>query len=192
MTTPPPPAGWYPNPSGGPGQMYWDGERWQTGVPAQPPPAAAPTPWGNVGPYLDKARPHVDKGRRFWSGLPGQRKIMFAVAGLLIVVAVGAVFVVGTNYLFGGGSSTVDTSSQSYRMGLKSGTDGPAEIQAFGPWMGAAEPYDQACQQSYNTESGAAPDLHLNHQDYMGGCLYGLSHQGAQWTRTRKTSPNAP
>jgi Protein of unknown function (DUF2510) len=31
MTTPPPPqpsAGWYPDPTGKPGQMYWDGEAW--------------------------------------------------------------------------------------------------------------------------------------------------------------------
>ncbi len=29
-------AGWYPDPSGGPGQKYWDGVMWHDAVPAQP------------------------------------------------------------------------------------------------------------------------------------------------------------
>lgn len=29
MTTPTPPAGWYPDPTGKSGQMYWDGQAWQ-------------------------------------------------------------------------------------------------------------------------------------------------------------------
>jgi amino acid transporter len=64
MTAERPPAGWYPNPTGQPGQMYWDGQQWQitlpppawpatppetqagvgAGVPAQPPPPAWPDP----------------------------------------------------------------------------------------------------------------------------------------------------
>jgi hypothetical protein len=39
MTTPPPPqpsAGWYPDPTGKPGQMYWDGEAWHTTGPVPP------------------------------------------------------------------------------------------------------------------------------------------------------------
>jgi Protein of unknown function (DUF2510) len=34
MTTQPPAPGWYPDPSGKPGQMYWDGRGWQTAIPA--------------------------------------------------------------------------------------------------------------------------------------------------------------
>jgi Protein of unknown function (DUF2510) len=30
-----PPAGWYPDPSGAPGQLYWDGQKW--GEPLKPP-----------------------------------------------------------------------------------------------------------------------------------------------------------
>ncbi len=29
-----PSAGWYPDPSGGQGQRYWDGRQWHAGVPA--------------------------------------------------------------------------------------------------------------------------------------------------------------
>ncbi len=83
-------------------------------------------------------------------------------------------------------SSAPSTSSPSYQQGLKSGTDGYAEVQAFGPYMGVALPYDQACQLSFNIDQGADPDL--VQQDYIQGCLYGLNHQSAQWTQTRKTS----
>ncbi len=97
-----PPPGWYADPSGKPGQMYWDGQRWHTGIPTTSPPAAAPTPWDKVRPHVDKARPQLDKGRRFWSGLSRERKVILALAGLLVVVAVIAVPVAGFDYLFGG------------------------------------------------------------------------------------------
>jgi Protein of unknown function (DUF2510) len=49
MTTQIPPAGWYADPSGKPGQMYWDGQRWQQAIPTTPP-AAAPTSRDKVQP----------------------------------------------------------------------------------------------------------------------------------------------
>jgi len=39
MTTQPPAPDWYPDPSGKPGQMYWDGQQWHTDIPDAPPPA---------------------------------------------------------------------------------------------------------------------------------------------------------
>jgi hypothetical protein len=33
---PPSPPGWYPDPSGAPGQKYWDGRYWHAAVPARP------------------------------------------------------------------------------------------------------------------------------------------------------------
>lgn len=33
-----PPPGWYPDPSGRPGSLHWDGAQWTTGVPAAPQP----------------------------------------------------------------------------------------------------------------------------------------------------------
>jgi Protein of unknown function (DUF2510) len=52
MTTELPPAGWYPDPNGGPGQMYWDGRRWDTEISATPPPGQSgiPSPPGDQGP----------------------------------------------------------------------------------------------------------------------------------------------
>jgi Protein of unknown function (DUF2510) len=35
MTQPAPQAGWYPDPSGTPGQRYWDGQKWGPKAPAQ-------------------------------------------------------------------------------------------------------------------------------------------------------------
>lgn len=69
-------------------------------------------------------------------------------------------------------------------MGLKAGTDGYAEVQAFGA-MGASGPmdYGQACKMSWDIDSGASTDL--NQQEYMAGCMYGLNHQSAQWTQGR-------
>jgi len=45
MTTPPTPAGWYPDPDGSGGQRYWDGFTWTEHLaPASPPPPVAPEP----------------------------------------------------------------------------------------------------------------------------------------------------
>jgi Protein of unknown function (DUF2510) len=112
MTTQLPPAGWYADPSGKPGQMYWDGQRWHTDIPTTTPPAAAPTPWDKVRPHVDKARPQLDKGRRFWSGLSRQGKVILALAGLLVVVALIAVPVVAFDYVSGGPDDTGPGSAQ--------------------------------------------------------------------------------
>ncbi len=37
-SAPTPPAGWYPDPSGGPGQRYFDGREWTIMAPPPPPP----------------------------------------------------------------------------------------------------------------------------------------------------------
>jgi hypothetical protein len=53
MTTPPPPPGWYPDPDGGAGTRYWDGESWgpvvdigssRSGTPIELPVASAAPP----------------------------------------------------------------------------------------------------------------------------------------------------
>ena len=123
MTTQPPP-GWYPDPSGKPGQMYWDGQNWQppTAATARP---AAPTPWDQFRPYVDKARPQVAKGRRRWSGLRPEHKVMVAIAGLLVAVALIAVPVIAFNYLFGGGSGPSAAYQDGYNWGLKMAKNKP-------------------------------------------------------------------
>lgn len=39
MTTQPPAPDWYPDPSGKPGRMYWDGQQWHKDIPETLPPA---------------------------------------------------------------------------------------------------------------------------------------------------------
>ena len=102
MTTQLPSAGWYQDPSGKPGQMYWDGQRWHTAMPARPSAAAAPDRWDQLRPYIEKARPHVDNGRRFWLGLSRRSQFLFAIAGLLVMVAGVAVPVTAFGDFFGG------------------------------------------------------------------------------------------
>ena len=61
MTSPQAAPGWYPDPSGGPGQRYWDGQQWQA-----PPPVPAPSapPYGGAGYQVDVyGRPLSDKSK---------------------------------------------------------------------------------------------------------------------------------
>jgi TM2 domain-containing membrane protein YozV len=62
MTSPQPSAGWYPDPSGAPGQKYWDGRQWVESPPAPFPPSAT---YGAGGYYGVDAygRPMSDKSK---------------------------------------------------------------------------------------------------------------------------------
>jgi TM2 domain/Protein of unknown function (DUF2510) len=61
MTSSQPAAGWYPDPSGGPGQKYWDGSQWSEAVPSTPGPVA---PYGGVSYGVDAhGRPLSDKSK---------------------------------------------------------------------------------------------------------------------------------
>jgi hypothetical protein len=80
MTTPEnPPAGWYPDPHGGPGQTYWDGQQWRLDATAQTAPASsAQLPMdqalGLAGPYPGGAAqyPAAPAGRQLAPfGAPG-------------------------------------------------------------------------------------------------------------------------
>ena len=169
--------------------------------PLPPPPAAGTTPWDQLGPYVDKLRPAAAKGQQFWSGLSRQRQIIFAVVGLVAIVIV---FAFGAHLFRSGGPQTssasgsgksayagADKSSQSYQMGLKAGTDGQAEIAAYGGFdilthqNTAPMSYEDACKGQFDIEHGAAPS-EIVERDYMAGCLDGLNHQSAQWTQGRK------
>jgi protein-disulfide isomerase len=72
MTSQLPPAGWYPDPSGGPGQVYWDGQRWDTEISATRPPAQTGTPAPQGGPRQ-------------------RRRLMWPlIAAIIVIVAAGA------------------------------------------------------------------------------------------------------
>jgi hypothetical protein len=71
--------GWYPDPSGGPGQIYWDGHAWQT--PPTPPPG-----------YVHPPQPASGAGRT--------TLVKFGLgAAVVLVLLVSAI------HLFGGSSS---------------------------------------------------------------------------------------
>ncbi|MGB6207377.1 NINE protein [Mycobacterium sp.] len=81
MTSPQSAPGWYPDPSGAPGQQYWDGQQWQAAPQAAPP---VPAPYGGQGYGVDQyGRPLSDKSK--------------LVAGLLQIFLGG--FGVGRFYL---------------------------------------------------------------------------------------------
>ena len=108
----------------------------------------------------------------------------------LLTVAVGVAAAISLAACGGGGSpsastAAVDTSSQSYQMGLKTGTDGQAEIAAHGGFDILSHSYKKlspqdACEGQWAVDS--APNL--SKTDYMAGCLYGLSHGGHVGTVT--------
>lgn len=79
MTTPQPAPGWYPDPSGRPGQRYWDGQQWHDA-----PAAAGVAPYGG-GPV------QVDA---YGNALSDKSKL---VAGLLQIFVGG--FGIGRFYL---------------------------------------------------------------------------------------------
>jgi Protein of unknown function (DUF2510) len=58
MTQPVP--GWYPDPSGKPGQMFWDGQAWQSAIPATTRPAYAPPQ------QASDTRPPPTRSKRNW------------------------------------------------------------------------------------------------------------------------------
>ncbi len=122
-------------------------------------------------------------------------RTMLALAGLGSAVAISGC---------GGGGSTpaVNTSSQSYQMGLATGTDGQAATAAFGGFDITSNSYKKlspqdACEGQWNIDNGAAPDLKLSKTDYMAGCLYGIAHNanstngpGATVVPPSKKGPN--
>jgi hypothetical protein len=94
MTTPPSPLpGWYPDPSGAPGQRYWDGSKWtDVNIPPSPPSVPSPGP-----------------GRR------GSALKVLAIIGAVIFALVGGctacVAVIGHNISSTSSSSTSSNNS---------------------------------------------------------------------------------
>lgn len=102
-TTPP---GWYPDPSGKPGQTYWDGRQWVTDSTAS---GAASPPLGKGG------------------GLSRNGKILIAVgAGLVAVVGIAVIIAVATG---SGGIGQSRAYQDGYEFGINNAPligEGPA------------------------------------------------------------------
>jgi hypothetical protein len=79
MSTQPPAADWYPDPSGKPGLMYWDGQQWHTDVPATPPPP------DQLPPQSTSTTPRP----------PHDRFLIAALVVLTVVVVVGILGIAG-------------------------------------------------------------------------------------------------
>jgi hypothetical protein len=75
MAAPPPPPGWYPDPTGKPGQMYWDGQAWQSAIPATTRPAYAP-------PQRASDTPPPTRSKRIW---------LIALVAVLLIAGAGVV-----------------------------------------------------------------------------------------------------
>src|ERR1700761_1273037 len=146
MTTPNP--GWYEDPEDPNAQRYWDGQEWTphrqrkttsasagqpaTQTPQQPPAPPAPPPPSAGGPTPQyQLQPHVEKGRRFWSGLSGQQKVIAGIAAVFVAIAAIMVPV----FAFGHGAhqspsptgpAGSHTGSQYYQWGAESATAGTA------------------------------------------------------------------
>lgn len=116
--------------------------------------------------------------RKGVTGMSARARI--AVLGVAAAVVAGCGSSTTSPPGSGPGASTAaaNTSSSSYKTGLAAGTTGFAEVEAF---KGTSD--TEACQSSFNIDQAGSD---LNEQDYMAGCLYGLSHQSTAWTQGRK------
>lgn len=185
MTTPPPP-GWYPDPTGKPGQMYWDGQQWV-------PPAGPPQ------------NPDLAAVRRRWTSLRTRTKIAAVAAVIAIPVFTVWVFLGVSDFVFrssdprsassgdsrfpggnnatcspawtcSGGSSTPQPpavhappsgKSDSYNAGYK---DGVSAAQSGMVFPGDNRGY---CRQTYS--SAIANQVHAwNQDDFIEGCMQAL------------------
>ncbi|MGB9307563.1 MAG: hypothetical protein ACLPXZ_16330 [Mycobacterium sp.] len=113
-----------------------------------------------------KYEPVLVRARGFWSGLTRQRRVMFAAAALLVVVAAVSVSITTLSYLVGGSDK-----SPSYQAGYTSGSSGVAHTAAIG--LGA----QFACQGSFARAQLANSSLDSN--DYLQGCLDGIRDHAA-------------
>ena len=108
MTTPPtPPPGWYPDPSGAPGQRYWDGNNWSAAA-APVGPSNAPLGAGAVG-SAPAPKPGMSKGMKIGLGVGGA------------VIALAAIGSIGDS-----GSKKSDSSSSPARASSSSIAQAPA------------------------------------------------------------------
>lgn len=86
MTSPQTPAGWYPDPGGGPGQRYWDGSQWTDHYAAPAGQGAMPQPgYAPAGP-----KPKPSPAPALWWGVPALALLaLIGAAGLWVSAELG-------------------------------------------------------------------------------------------------------
>lgn len=100
MTSQQPAPGWYPDPSGTPGQKYWDGHQWN--APPPPPPGSVPGYRGDAygQPLSDKSKVIAGLLQIFLGGLGiGRFYLGYTTIGVLQIVV--TVLTLGVGSLWG-------------------------------------------------------------------------------------------
>ncbi len=225
MTTPTP--GWYEDPEDPNAQRYWDGQEWTPHrqrntasasagqstpqTPQQPPAPPGPPPPSAGGPTpRNQLQPHVEKGRRFWSGLSGQQKIVVGTAAVLVAIAaiMVPVFVFGHDGAqspFTSGGTGSKGGSQYYRWGYESATSGSArqgyiDLLCTG-YYGCSEPgrdtVKQACGGGWIGDANVPAEMKVtdpddatfqaNKDDYVRGCSDGFRDHPPSPTATTRS-----
>lgn len=160
---PRPPAGWYPDPSGGPGQKYWTGEAWSD-VPAPESPAAP-------------AAKELRSGNKLF--------LLIMVPIVVFLAAVAVAEIVGNNKM-SQESQQSQSQSPSYQSGYDSGTSGLAR-NTYGEEFDTsdvAKSEQYACSVAFTGEHIRNPSL--TEDDYTQGCLKAFSdHPPAKKSKPR-------
>jgi hypothetical protein len=135
MTQPVPP-GWYPDPSGKPGQMFWDGQRWvpPAGPPQNPVPASL---------------------RRRWTSLRTRTKIAAVVAVVGIMAFTVWVSIGVTDSVFGSSDPSPAAQSLSGHMPISGGVTCNPAWTCGGGSSGAQSPTKLGPDQQRKEEEAA-------------------------------------
>ena len=106
MTSPQTPAGWYPDPGGGPQQRYWDGARWTEHYAA---PAGGPAAYpGAMPPVAATTKPKPSPAPSiWWLMVPLALLALIGAAGPWVSASLGGETINDTNGLEGDGWFTV-------------------------------------------------------------------------------------
>jgi hypothetical protein len=98
------------------------------------------------------------------------------LSAVLILAGCGGGAPKTTGTVSGSSAPGVDASSQAYQRGVKSGTNGNAESDAF-----SGANFTEACHYgyAYDTSSSLPDYTGQEYQDYLAGCLYALNRQSA-------------
>jgi Protein of unknown function (DUF2510) len=155
--------GWYPDPSGRPGQIYWDGQQWVP--PASPPQKLVPAAL-----------------RRRWTSLRTRTKIAAVAAVVAIPVFTVWVAIGVADSIFGssGGAPGASSGNASYQKGFQNGAADSASC--YSPRVfGGEKSFRACCDAAYQIDDVNSFDKYgrptLDKQQYIDGCLAGYAQR---------------